>query len=238
VIFDFNLMKATQLAEAADACRPTEQPLEHVKVVEALIEQNPAALAFPRRAPGAAGEIRFAAKPIGVHPVYAHDFAEVAALDQSADFLVTRFNAELKHSRENEPGIFSMGRNQAFGVSFVRGDGFFDHQMQSGLERGDAEGGMLKMRRGDDNGIHQLGADEFHGVAKDFDALGFIRAEGISPLVAHRCELGARNFAIKQVTGVMLADVAHANDADADGFHPGTLVGAPACKKFFPSLYR
>jgi len=75
---DFDLLKAAQLATAADARRPTEQPLQGVEVVEAWIEQNAAAPTLPGRPPRAAGEIRFSAKPIGGHPIYPDDFTEAA----------------------------------------------------------------------------------------------------------------------------------------------------------------
>jgi hypothetical protein len=44
--------------------------------------------------------------------------------------------------------------NQPLGVSFVGGDGLFDHHMQPLLERGDAKRRVLVMGRGDDDRIH------------------------------------------------------------------------------------
>ena len=53
-------------------------------------------------------------------------------------------------------GIFPAGRDEPFGVGLVRGNRFFDHHMQAGFKRRDAEGGVLKMRRGDDDGINRV----------------------------------------------------------------------------------
>ena len=156
VVFDFNLVKATELTEAAHARRHSEQPLQHVEIVQALIEQHSAAFAFPGRAPRTAGVVSLAAKPIGVDPVHACDFAEVAVADQRADFFVTRFDAQLKHAAKRELGIFLMRGDELFRVGFVSGDGFLDHQVQSRLERRDAERRVLIMRRGDDDRVHRL----------------------------------------------------------------------------------
>ena len=219
VVLDFNLVKATELTEAAHARRHSEQPLQHVEIVQALIEQYSAAFAFPSRAPRTAGVISLAPKPIRVDPVHAGDFAEVAVADQRADFFVTRFDAQLKHAAEHELGIFQMRGDELFRVGFVSGDRLLDHQVQSRLERRDAERRVLIMRRGDDDRVHRLRADEFHRIAKHLHAFRRVVGEFVGRCAANGGEMTVRDLPFEQISSVMLTDVAHADDADADVIH-------------------
>jgi hypothetical protein len=49
----------------------------------------------------------------------------------------------------------------------VGGNRFFDHNVQPGLECGDAKGRVLVMRRGDDDGIDLARAQHFPAVVED-----------------------------------------------------------------------
>src|SRR5688572_7457485 len=68
IVLDFNLMKPAQLAKAPDPRRTSAQPLQHIQVVRALIEQNAAALPFPGRPPAPAAVVGLGAIPIGDDP--------------------------------------------------------------------------------------------------------------------------------------------------------------------------
>ena len=88
--------------------------------------------------------------------------------DQFFDFGVARFGAHLKHGGEDLFGMLAADGDESFGIGFVRGDRFFHHDMQAGLERGDAEAGVLVMRRGNDDGIDFAGTNHFFAVGEDF----------------------------------------------------------------------
>ena len=132
-------MVAAELAEAAHARRQAEQPGHYVEVVQALVEQHAAAFAAPGRAPAAAGVVRFGAEPIGDDPAQADDVAQFAALNQFADFQVTGFDPKLKHGGKYLVRIFFGNGDQSFGIGFVGGNRFLDHQMQTGFERSNSE---------------------------------------------------------------------------------------------------
>ena len=128
--------------------RHADDPLQCVELVEALVEQHAAALALPCGAPVAALIIRLGPEPVGHDPNHANQVAQFAALYQFANLLVARLDAHLEHAGERQLRPCFGGGDEALGVGLVRGDRFFHHHMQAGLERGDAECGMLKMRRG------------------------------------------------------------------------------------------
>ena len=71
-------------------------------------------------------------------------------------------------------GFCSCGGDEPFGVGFVRGNRLLDHRMHAGFERRDAQRGVLKMRRGDDDRIHLAGLDELLAVAENFQRLVFV----------------------------------------------------------------
>src|SRR5260370_883541 len=76
--------------------------------------------------------------------------------------------AQLVHSGENHVWISLVSGDEAFGVGFVRGDRLFHHGMNSRVERGDAQRGVLKVRRGDDDSVHLAGPDELFAVGEGF----------------------------------------------------------------------
>ena len=164
-------MIAAQLAKAAHARRHAAKPLQHVEIVQALIQQHAAAFALPGRAPTAAGVIGFGAIPIGDDPTQPHDVAEFAALDQLLDFQITRLGTQLEHAGENQLLVFLMRRNQSLRIGFVRGNRLFDHDMQPALQRRDAQAGVLIMRRGNQHGIHFAGMNQLLAVVINFQRL-------------------------------------------------------------------
>jgi hypothetical protein len=87
VVLDFDLVKSSQLAKAADALGHAHEPLQGIEIVQTLIQQHAAAFALPGRAPAAARVIRFRPIPVGVDPIDANDVTEVAVLNQFWIFL-------------------------------------------------------------------------------------------------------------------------------------------------------
>ena len=148
-----------------------QQPLHGVQVVQALVEQHAAALALPGGAPAAAGVVGLGAEPVGDDPAHAHDLAQFAALDELLDLQVARLGAQLEHAGENLLGILLVRGDQPLGVGFVRGDGLLHHHVQALLQRGDAQRGVLVMRRGDDHRVHQAGADQLLAVGEGLERL-------------------------------------------------------------------
>ena len=130
-----------------------EQPLHDIQIVQALVQQHAAAFALPGRPPAAAGIIGLGAKPIGHDPAHAHDLAQFAALDQLLDFQIPRLGAQLKHAGEDQLGILFAARQSAVRRRLCARRSVFRPSHARLLQRGDAEGGMLIMRRGDDHRI-------------------------------------------------------------------------------------
>ena len=62
-----------------------------------------------------------------------------------------------------------MGGDQAFRICLVGGDGLFDHGMHPLIHRGNPQCSVLKMRRGNDDRIHQAGANQFFTIPKNFE---------------------------------------------------------------------
>src|SRR5262249_17078953 len=131
VIFDFDLVKAAELAKAADFSGHAQKPLHDVEVMKTLVEEHAAAFTLPGRAPAAAGVVGFGAEPIGHDPAHADDVAQFAALNEFLDFEIPRFGAKLEHAGKDGFGILFAGGNETFGIGFMRGDGFLDHGMDA-----------------------------------------------------------------------------------------------------------
>lgn len=221
VVFDFDVVEAAELAEAADARWFAEEPVEEIDLVRALVEERAAAFAFPGRAPAAAGVVGFGAEPIGDDPIDADDLAEFAAVDELFDFLVTGLGAELEHGAENFFGFFG-GVNEAFAIGFVNGDGFLDHGVEAALEGENAEGGVGIVGGADEDGIDGAGFDEGLAVGEDVDVFefgGFVGNGG-----GDGGEGAAGDFSLREIVRVVAAHVAHADDTDPDRLHGGTVT--------------
>ena len=99
-VFHFDVVKTSELHEAAYFGGHSAHPLEGVELVEALVEENAAAFAFPCGAPSATGVVGVGSIPIGNDPVDADDFAQFTVCDELADFDVSRLGPEVETWRQ------------------------------------------------------------------------------------------------------------------------------------------
>ena len=102
--------------------------------MQALIQQDAAAFAFPGRAPATAGVVGLGAKPIGHDPAHAHDLAQFTALNQVPQLQIPRLGAELEHAGKDHLWVFGVGGDEAFGVGLVGRNRLLDHHMHSLVE--------------------------------------------------------------------------------------------------------
>src|SRR6267143_3610640 len=91
--------------------------------------------------------------------------------------------------------------------------------MYPGLQRGNADRGMLVMWRGDDDRVHFARRDQFLSAVEDFQSFGFVRLEFLRRGAANGDEFATRHFALEQIAGVVFADIAHADDAKTNFVH-------------------
>ena len=88
--------------------------------------------------------------------------------------------------------------------------------MNARVKRGDAQGRVLKMRRGDDDGVHVAGFDERLAVRGSLQRLVSVeRREGIT----HGHEFAAADLFVGKIIGMVLPNVAHADDAEMHFVH-------------------
>ena len=90
-------------------------------------------------------------------------------------------------------GCRRWARNQTLGVGLVGGDWLLDHHVQTLLERGDAQRRVLVMRRGDNNRIHQAGADQLFAIRKGLERLELVQLGRHG--IGHRHQFGAIDLA-------------------------------------------
>lgn len=219
IVLDFDVMKAAKLDEAADACGHAEEPLQHIELVQALIDKHAATFTLPGRAPTAAGVVGFRAEPIGDNPGKPGDVAKLPFGDELFDLGVTRFGAQLEHAAEDELRMFFGDGNEAFGVGFVGRDGFLHHRVQAVFESGDAERRVLIMRRGDNDSVELAGFQELVRVAESLAAALFVLRKFVGESVANRSQFAARDFAGEKIFGMVRADIAETNDSKTNGIH-------------------
>ena len=127
-------MKPPELAEAAHARRHAAEPLEHVELVQALIEEHAATLALPRRPPTPARVVGLGAEPIRNDPVDTHNLAKFAVLDELTNLLIAWLNPHLKHPAKHLLRVRLRRRDQALGIGLVRRDRLFHHNVQPRLQ--------------------------------------------------------------------------------------------------------
>ena len=107
--------------------------------------------------------------------------------------------------------------DQPLGVGFVGGDRFLDHHVQALLERRDAERRVLVMRGGDDDRVHQAGANQLLAVGERLQRLVFLQLGRHG--IGHGHQFGAADLAGGEVAKVVLADIAQADDPQAHFVH-------------------
>ncbi len=74
------------------------------------------------------------------------------------------------------------------------------------------------------SGVDVSGANHLLGVAEDLQALRVVALQLLRRSAADRHEFAARDFAIEQIAGVMLADVAHPDNSHAHFVHAGRTL--------------
>ena len=126
-VFHLNVVKASELHEAAHFGGHSAHPLEGVELVEALVEEDAAAFSLPSGSPSATGVVGVGSIPVGNDPVDADDFAQIAVCDEPSNFGVSRLGPKLKHSGKHGGGMLAALGDQSFGVCFMRGNWFFNH---------------------------------------------------------------------------------------------------------------
>ena len=210
-------MVAPERDVGPDRRRQSQQPGQDVEIVKALVEEHAAALARPGGSPAPARVIRVGSEPVGVDPVHADDAAQLARFDEKPQLLVSGFHAQLEHAAKHRLRISLVGCDQLEGVGLVGGNGLLDHEVHAGVEGGDAEVGVLVVRRGHQDGIDRARGDERTGVGpSDQGPVGLHLGRGRR---THGHQLAALHLAGLQVGGVVAADVAEADEAETEGLH-------------------
>ena len=84
-------------------------------------------------------------------------------------------------------------------------------------QRGDTQGRVLVMRRGNNHGVHQPGANQLLAISKDFERLVLLQLARDG--VGDRHQFGAIDFAGGQIAMMVLADIAHPDDSQTHVGH-------------------
>lgn len=218
IVFDFDFVETSELAEATNAVRHAEEPLEQIKVVRALVHEDAAALPFPGAAPAAGGVVIISAEPVGDLPVNAADGAEFTGINEVLDLLEDGVGALVEHGREDF-ALVGVGGDEAFAVGLVNGDGFFNQHMKSGLEGGDADGGVGEVGGADEDGIDFAAQDHFMDIGEG--GFAFLGGGDGANAFAKGGDAEAGHFARADVCKVCLAHVAESYDAKSYIVHAG-----------------
>jgi hypothetical protein len=111
----------------------------------------------------------------------------------------------------------AVGGEEAEGVGLVGGERFFDEDVEAGVERGDAEGDVVEVGRGDEDGVNFAGGEE-GGDAGERAGIGEC-GEFFGTAVADGGEAQARGLAFGDIAGMDGAHATHADDAETDLLH-------------------
>ena len=209
-------MIPAQGAGGPHPARHSKNPLEEIEIMRALVEKHAAPLATPGRAPAAGRVIRLGAEPIGDDPVDPADRAEFAAVNHFANFDVIRVSALVKHLGEHDrlPG---MPGNKPLAIGLVDPERFFGEHMETGSERRQPDGGMCVVRRGDDNGVHRAGLEEFLVCGEARPILEFLQPCWIQ--ITDRAEHAPVDFVGQNVAGMAPAHVAQPHNPESNLIH-------------------
>jgi len=114
--------------------------------------------------------------------------------------------------------MFVGGGDQSFAIGLVDRDRLFDQHMQALLEGGDSDGGVVIMRRGDQDGVHASGFDQCRGVMKGEAAQLLGKAVCLlGMVVADRAQFHVANLA--GIPGMACAHAADPDDSQSDCIH-------------------
>ena len=209
VIFNFDVMVFADAADGGHSGGHAAQPLEQIQIVRALVQQNTAAFAAPRRTPAAGAVVGFAAEPRRDDPVRPLDLAEFALFDQLLDFNVVRIRPLIEHRGEDQFRMRLMGGDQPHGVRLVDGNRLLGQNMQTIVQGVDTDGRMEIMRRRDQNGINKAAANHLRTIRKSFDIRIFLQFRGID--VAD-----GGQFATRNLPGLQMLDMARTHVTQTD----------------------
>ena len=221
-VFHLDVVEASELHEAAHFDGHTAHPLEGVELMEALVEEDAAAFAFPSGSPSTAGVVGVGSIPVGNDPVDADDFAQFAICDEPSDFGVSRLGPKLKHGGKYGGRMLAALGDKPLGVRFVRRNWFFDHEMQAGVQRLYAQRGVLVVGRGDDDGVNLARLDQGFSVAVNCQR--FVGFQLVRRRAANRLQHSLFDRALAEIIGVVPSHVAHADDADSNRIHASPNV--------------
>jgi hypothetical protein len=180
--------------------------------VRALIEQHAAAFTRPRGPPATAAVVRLGTEPVGDDPVHTTQFSELTALDQLPDLPIVEVGPLVEH-RGEDLLLVAVGGDQALGVGAMDRDRLFDHDVQPGLQRLDAEGRMVVVRRGNQNGIDQTGGHHVIHLGEALDSGDTSEPGGIH--IAHRREFELPDLSGLDVGRMCGPHVTETDDANA-----------------------
>lgn len=216
IVFDFDLMEAAELAEAADLLWHAEHPLEEIKVMRALVHEHAAALALPGAAPAASGVVVVGSEPVGNFPVHATHGAELATVDEVFDFLEAGIRAHVEHGGEDFRFICVRG-DESLAVGLVDGNRFFDEHVKPSTQGLDPDGGVAEMRCADEDGIDEPTRNHLGNIGEG--RLSILKRWNRSMAFAESGDFQAGNFTGANVCEVGFAHVAEADDTKSDGVH-------------------
>ena len=214
-------MVSAEPGDREDFVGLADEPLQHVQVVDALVDQQAAALTRPSAAPFAHLVIHIRAVPTGHGPSESLQGPHTPFIDKRLDSGIGRVKSLVEHHRK--PAPFGGGRDQALSLTNGHGKRLLHQHVQTLFEGCQADFRMALSRRGDEHRIDQAAVDQGLMVGEAGHAEG--RPE-IAAAPANRAQRRAVHGAAAQQLGVLLTNVAEANDADSDGAHGSPAFGS------------
>ena len=148
--------------------------------------------------------------------MHAANRAELAAVDEVLHLLETGVRAHVEHGGEDLRFVRVRG-DEALAVGLVDGDGFFDQDVETVLQRLNADGGVAEMGRADQDGIDVARLD--HGADIGKSVLTFLKRRDGAMTLAEAGDFESGHLSGANVCEMGFAHVSEANDAESDGFH-------------------
>ena len=217
LVLGLDVVVLAEVAERAHARRHAEKPLEQVKIVGALIEQDAAAFALPGGAPAARRVVCFGPVPRRDDPADPLQVPQLASIKELLELLEGRARTQLKHRRENLAAALLVRGNEALTVRLVDRDGLLNQDVQALLEGVNADRRVVVVRRRDDDSVDLTRADEVPAVRIGLEALE--RREPFRIDVADGRQLSPLDLPFAQVSAVRRPHAPNPDDADSDRIH-------------------
>ena len=202
----------TQFGSGADLAGQTEEPLEKVELVGALIGQHAAAFAAPAGAPVARIVVILGTEPVGDGPADPAELTQFAGVDQLLDLDVGRQSTLVEHQRFHQIGVFFRFFEQAFAFSFVNRQRFFHNDVFARLHGFNSQIGVGIVGHCHKHHVHFGIVDKFSGVIVAFDLGANLRRDAVKRFgvdVANRSQGAAPAF-----VGKINVGTAHIADTD------------------------